>query len=1053
MVPSRVPAGLRDIRLRQDVDVQLDQAWFDQHWSQVANLARQRYRSTQDEYYKVVELVAKSFIDSHADRAASREAIQALVDQVTVIRDGDTLDLYEMAAQELKLDHSRTIGVLRSKLVKSLAWKTPEDEDLALRCLEACMWHSDWENAQQITVTLSKNTPKDRRTLFLNILTTFLVSTMDDIPENKKKLFANLAKAQVDRAFNLRLPAGMDRQSVSMQSQEEVGLWLEIQDKYGSQAENHKSLIETTDWGPLAFLKNGFYQAFFTAMHFLVKDGRNDDIIRISDAIFDRVQAIDLENLTAYHESLIKQQRAPYGEGYPDYLMDKHFLYMSIQYGFWDMLFSTMKAQPDSKKAMKKLRDRVDKAIRVAEALTWLPWIHPVQKQNQSKFQLLTTFARASASTMNLDAKTTKVQHLIRFVTDNLDVKDLREIVQQFLSDMSGPEVKSLIYILPSAKSEDLNPQHRLSLETLALQIKFSVAMYMRDGHTCSLCGTQDENKCRTCVQAIATQTLQLYTRNVRQNEVLKAIEASGGQSDSLRDLTILGANCLLTLARNGNRNWGLKSQSALVHMDIPLFLQALLWLDADFRRAGTDNSMRLFLVKLYLLVGCVSKAIELWEAFGVKNTLLESLGMLCVDRLSTVSPAHFIAGPSRQRSTALEIIKHFEKAAQLDYPKAVQICVRNNHVAEVVEIISKVKKSSHSCTLVLALVEKRRGVRLNGGKNDIAMADEPLAASLTPDWPLFDTTNRKVYPDGVSDGTTPIEEFISYGPQPTSIRCHLSILAEHFIDFVCYVQTKDLKPQKASQMALGDCQAAALICDDLHSKIEKLIGDRPAFANGLGFPEQFYFWLVNELTNLTKLVLRQDMTPTPDKELKQQISQAFKMVHRIMELQTSYFFTPPVGLPSSRIHTLHGVAALHAMGMLRESSLLIKHTYNFLTAVLDRTKQTEKARGVYEASVWMIPEIKKMGINAGIADVKMKNRVRQLNESLAKSGWVDRILDWTVTCTYRDREHEQNRAFLSGICDLLTEAVPQDHREVWANTIADSWRDVAKGWLAVKFD
>jgi N-terminal acetyltransferase B complex non-catalytic subunit len=94
-----------------------------------------------------VEIAAKSRGDNATDRSISREAVQAMVDDNTIIKDVDALDLYEFAIDGLSIDYAKTIGVLRARLVKVL----PKDQNIGARCLEACMWHSDWENAQEVS--------------------------------------------------------------------------------------------------------------------------------------------------------------------------------------------------------------------------------------------------------------------------------------------------------------------------------------------------------------------------------------------------------------------------------------------------------------------------------------------------------------------------------------------------------------------------------------------------------------------------------------------------------------------------------------------------------------------------------------------------------------------------------------------------------------------------------------------------------------------------------------------------------------------------------------
>lgn len=100
---------------------------------------------------QAVEIAAKSRGDNATDRTVGREVVQAMVNDNTVIKDVDALDLYEFAIDGLSMDYAKTIGILRARLAKAL----PKDQSVGLKCLEACMWHSDWENSQEVSLAHS----------------------------------------------------------------------------------------------------------------------------------------------------------------------------------------------------------------------------------------------------------------------------------------------------------------------------------------------------------------------------------------------------------------------------------------------------------------------------------------------------------------------------------------------------------------------------------------------------------------------------------------------------------------------------------------------------------------------------------------------------------------------------------------------------------------------------------------------------------------------------------------------------------------------------------
>lgn len=69
-----------------------------------------------------------------------------MIKENVTVSDVDTLDLYEFACSRINIKYSETVGVLRARLVKAL----PKDQKSCTRCFDACVWNSDWKNAQQV---------------------------------------------------------------------------------------------------------------------------------------------------------------------------------------------------------------------------------------------------------------------------------------------------------------------------------------------------------------------------------------------------------------------------------------------------------------------------------------------------------------------------------------------------------------------------------------------------------------------------------------------------------------------------------------------------------------------------------------------------------------------------------------------------------------------------------------------------------------------------------------------------------------------------------------
>ncbi|KAI0429216.1 N-acetyltransferase B complex non catalytic subunit-domain-containing protein [Xylaria sp. FL1042] len=1015
MAPLRVPPLARMVQLKHSVDVQLDRSFHEQQWSIVANLARQRYKATKDDYYKAVEIAAKSRGDNATDLTVGREVVEAMINDNITVKDVDALDLYEFAVDGLSMDYPKTIGVLRSRLAKAL----PKDRNSGLKCLEACMWNSDWENAQEIAVSLNKNFPGDRNLLFQNILITSLVAISDGAQENKKKLFANLAKAQVDRAFNLRPPVGKEQTPPGLIDirEDEVKLWINIQERFGSPQEILK-LLSLPNWGPLFFLERGFTDAFLLSIRLLTTNGQWEEITRVVDIIFDKV-------ITAGHYTNDRK-------GQEDEIS-------AVSEQLDNALNPTGRATAES---------AVEKQYIIASR-EWLLWTSALKAVTRD----LSNTEQTTESFCNESEGTDKVQCLLKFAKKYMKGSSCFTTLKGYLEVLNREEIAEFVGDLGTEHTkgfEDLNLFDKLSLVALELRVRFFQATSLEVGEECRICHSLSNNSpdCETCLKSIAERALDAFSIGVKDEEASQ--KAADDTEDPLSNLAVLGSICLIKLAEAGWKKWQYMKESPLYHTDIQLFLQAVVWLDFYLRKTPKNDSLRMLLVKLYLMMGCVTRALDVWGSFDVKNTLLECLGTICLDRLASISPSHFMTGSSYTRNFTEPFMRHFETALQKRYPDIVTKILQSGSYAELPSIIELAQNQSRNCVPVLAVVEHRRGMRLKNNRTETLIQDEPLIGSLSPDYELLDVTDYSPLPHWAGLQSTPIQELAAYGPLPTNRRCHLSILAERFLDLVGYVQPKEFKPPKAAQLLYADLQAAASSCKTLYKSLDSLVLGEGHDERDLTGPETWYFRIVTELTKLVNLILETIILPTSSaKTTREEIPAVSRRVLSIIDYQTQDFLAVPDGIPT-KMHTLHGVAALHAMGVLRESSFAVKTTVQYLSAALDRVKAADKTRSASEVA-WVSAETKKLSLASSVADTHMKERVKKLTENLHTSGWVDRLEGWAFgdnTLSYGD-----GAEFKSAVASKLAQFIPTDAREFWAMDIADSWRDVMKGWGAVRFD
>lgn len=291
-------------------------------------------------------------------------------------------------------------------------------------------------------------------------------------------------------------------------------------------------------------------------------------------------------------------------------------------------------------------------------------------------------------------------------------------------------------------------------------------------------------------------------------------------------------------------------------------------------------------------------------------------------------------------------------------------------------------------------------------------------------------------------------------------------MLAERFLDLVCYVQPKEYKPPKAGRIIQLDLEYALATSSRLEKDMNLLIPvvdfslskeeqakayqKRDLVQTSLTSPEFWYYKLVNWLAGVVNDIVEFGIMTAATNDTRDRIRSSIKMVLTALESQTNEFLLMPES-HHSKIYGFHGFAALHAMGMLRETIIVFKHTVKYLTIVSEKAKNVDKLRSQVELA-WLAPELKKMAAAATSSETSIKGRIKQLQGYLDNvDGWRERLCDWVFEeyATAID----QDKIFRNETCEKMKVMIPKEYAEKWADSIRDSWQDLIGGWVAVKFE
>ncbi|KAI0482692.1 N-acetyltransferase B complex non catalytic subunit-domain-containing protein [Xylariaceae sp. FL0804] len=1056
--------------LRISIDTQLQYNWENGKYAQVIPTVRQRYKASNDPYYLAVEHAARSQLDTAADREAGKLAVEEMVKDGIVIRDVDMLDLYEFACAESDMVYSDNIGALRVRFVKANA----KNKESCVRCFDACLRNCDWLNAQQIAASLDSNFAQERKYLFWNIVLLHVISFSSQYPLSKRQqLYARLAKGQVDKAWKLTLTSTgpSNRPLRAIQTEAEQMLWMEIRFIQDFSAQARLDLLSSSGSEPLDFVRHGFLAAYrigFTelrrfeawdkiwAIGYHILDQvwtaakKTDSRVAQAEKDFDEVLKAESRQFEAHEirekrDKVLSEVRAQ-ARSEQTY-EDRNYRLVCCDWYMWRSLVDAAQHRPESKKELKKLGQLVDKLLRALARTDDL--VEPIFTKNRAMLDLAILFVRAEGHTDGTDANLTRVTRLMKHIGQYAEDESMFDDLKEFIGQLNVTETASLLKSLKTAAAEAENRLKGVLLHSLRLKVRLLWATSDGKGREakCSLCNEEVKGTngpdCASCLRSIAIDALARFSEAIQDEQFVKE-QCAPAQEDPLSSLTMVGAVCLLKLSKVGPGSRSTENNSTLSKADVQLFLQAVVWVDFYVKLCPKNDPLRLLLIKLYLLMGCVSHATELWRSLDAKNILHNSLASLLFDRCSSFAPADF--GLGHGRTDLSQVLAFFTKAVRRTFPDSVQAAFHAESYSSVIDNIDLVHNYSMSCTLVMAVVESRRQIRMMSGRNPQAIDEEPLIKNLSLDTELQDKTDYKYSPNFLGPGSEPMQEVVGIGPLPTSVRSHLGVLSECFVDLVSYVQPKDGKPAKTTKESHPDWKYAIGTCDDLLEAFERTCP--PTWHKILSRPESRYYRIVHMLVEFVKFFVDGSIaTPSTD-EARKSIVVILQEITKTTEDQTSEFLKLPDNLPFT-MRTFHSIAAMHAMGMLCETASIVKNTVQYAVDALEKLSEGDKARGSKE-SVWVTPELDKLLAKATKAQEEMKKRVAMLEEHMSASNWMDRIASWTFESGSEFNLGSSSipvDEFRDAMAEGLAAAVPDAAKEDWTSGVAESWRELTRGW------
>ncbi|KAM0413590.1 hypothetical protein ACHAPT_013631 [Fusarium lateritium] len=944
--------------LKNGVDLQLQSAFNDGNWAVVIRLAEKRARTFNDQYYEIVKICAESQLDDPSAKFAAVTAIDKFVKKGTVVKDVDGIDLLEWATQGLTTEDefSQTLGPLRARLVKA----SPKDRVGASRCLESCLLHWDLISAQQ---------------------------TSPQSPSEKKKLYGMLALKQIQRAAQLSEQAAnsegddVKRQPRSVRTEEEILLLYDIVEKHGSE-EDFEKLVSSPVFCPLVQFRKGRKELF---LRVISKHQRREDHEAIYQICKDCLSTEDENG----HPNLLGA----------DWKVWKHFI---------DAAAQVKTVKPDIEETVQKLLLNFVKS----------PDLRPIHKRIILLARVAAAFNLASNDKDDLadnEPASFRLKELTNYIRDQSINAACFDDIKTFVESLSPATLSYLAYTFAPALADETEDELKSArIRTLSLKLQYFAAtcpsMYI------NVPGEKPLRKCVVtdivvdagssgpCFKTIAKDALEVYKSLAELTTKHPSVEG-----EIRPELAIVIALCNIQLS------FPPSTDTTNSPVSFAPLLRAALLMEHQLSLTPKHGIISLLLVQLHILTGSSPRAREIWETLGVKRTIMDSLGPIFYDRLSTLSPALISPSDSWGWDLMELLHSHFSVSLKLRMPRRLIDAFESSSYSSVIDIPQYMEDLRWSCTRAMSLVEEARTERLLG-ENFSEVLIDPRFVEVTDDTQLIETIDYGSFPSWDCSHQPPVYSRLRVGPALSNRRAHLSLLAEAFHEVLSY------KPP-----AIYKASAVAAIPDQIFvlETLSQLSNSFTKFLHGsqkdVTPQEATYFEVTSLLSTLIPFVTSIGRAKPIPEEFAQMVDTLTIALDTIKLDMVA---------PSNVSNQVTALSTLHSLAILRDTAGAIKNGAHWIISFNDREKERDRS-GKSNLPKEVIAQIKDLIATSTAALKEGKDCVGKLKEQVIGRNFEPSVRRWI----FEDADDE---------LEILGEGA--------TGRLVKSWETNVKGWMQVQW-
>jgi hypothetical protein len=307
-----------------------------------------------------------------------------------------------------------------------------------------------------------------------------------------------------------------------------------------------------------------------------------------------------------------------------------------------------------------------------------------------------------------------RLRELIHYIDDQYTSPACFSDVKTLMESLDAAGLKYLAFDhLPQLADGDSNDFKVASTRLLALKTQYLLLTHRktksRDQNQqlrCTVCdSTVESTFCRACLSRLSQAGVTFYSSITKSENKNTKISA-----EIVPELAILIAFCSLNLAF-GEGQIGEPSKPQVTRY----IIRALLLLDDQLAQNLGHSQLSLILTQLHIRLGSASRASDIWDVIGVKRTIIDSLGPVFYDRLSTISPA-LLSSYESWGSHLMDLLQsHYQVSLKLKMPRRLIDAFESGSYSSVLGIPKYIDRLRLSCTRAMSLVEARRIERFLG--------------------------------------------------------------------------------------------------------------------------------------------------------------------------------------------------------------------------------------------------------------------------------------------------------------------------------------------------